>query len=117
MPLVLLLFLNLLPRSKHMHILTAIPNCFFSALEKPNTQPRETFVAGRETFGVGSVERFTWKDILDGYTCTECGRCQDDCPARATGKSLNPRQVVHDIKVNFLENATLLKSGESRACR
>lgn len=109
--LVLLVFLNLLPRSKHMHILTAIPNCFFSALEKPNTQPRETF-SGRETFGVGSVERFSWKDILDGYTCTECGRCQDVCPARATGKSLNPRQVVHDIKVNFLENATLLKRGE-----
>jgi len=107
---VLLLFLNLLPRSKHMHILTAIPNCFFSALEKPNTQPREEFVAGG-TFGVGSVERFTWKDLLDGYTCTECGRCQDACPANRTGKPLNPRQVVHDIKVNLLENATLLKNG------
>jgi Fe-S oxidoreductase len=109
--LVLLVFMNLLPRSKHMHILTAIPNCFFSSLEKPNTQPREEFAPGK-VFGVGSVERFTWKDILDGYTCTECGRCQDVCPARNTGKSLNPRQVVHDIKVNFLENASLLKRGE-----
>ncbi|AMV73886.1 heterodisulfide reductase-related iron-sulfur binding cluster [Desulfuromonas carbonis] len=108
--LVLLLFMNLLPRSKHMHILTAIPNCFFGALEKPNTQPREVFTPDG-VFGVGSVERFTWKDILDGYTCTECGRCQDVCPARATEKPLNPRQVVHDIKVNFLHNATLLQSG------
>jgi Fe-S oxidoreductase len=110
---VLLVFLNLLPRSKHMHILTAIPNCFFASLEKPNTQPREEFTAGG-TFGVGSVEGFTWKDMLDGYTCTECGRCQDACPAHNTGKPLNPRQVVHDIKVNFLENAILLKNGEGQ---
>ncbi len=109
--LVLLVFINLLPRSKHMHILTAIPNCYFSSLEKPNTQPRETFTHG-QVFGVGSVERFSWKDILDAYTCTECGRCQDVCPARFTGKPLNPRQVVHDIKVNFLENVSLLKNGE-----
>ena len=109
--LVLLVFMNLLPRSKHMHILTAIPNCYFGALEKPNTQPRETFAPG-QVFGVGSVERFTWKDLLDGYTCTECGRCQDVCPAHTTGKPLNPRQVVHDIKVNLLENATLLKNGQ-----
>jgi len=109
--LVLLVFMNLLPRSKHMHILTAIPNCFFASLEKPNTQPREVFSKG-QVFGVGSVERFTWKDLLDGYTCTECGRCQDACPAHQTGKPLNPRQVVHDIKVNFLANASLLKNGE-----
>ena len=110
--LVLLLFMNLLPRSKHMHILTAIPNCYFASLEKPNTQPREEFVTG-QTFGVGSVDKFTWKDLLDGYTCTECGRCQDVCPAHHTGKPLNPRKIVHDIKINLLENAALLKQGKA----
>ncbi|RQW77413.1 MAG: 4Fe-4S dicluster domain-containing protein [Geobacter sp.] len=99
--LVLLAFINYLPRSKHMHILTAIPNCFFAALEKPNMQPREEFVKG-ESFGVGSVEQFTWKDLFDSFSCTECGRCQNACPAVATGKPLNPRQVVHDIKLNLL---------------
>ena len=98
---VLLAFMNYLPHSKHMHILTAIPNCFFAGLEKPNTQPREEFATGR-SFGVGRVEEFTWKDLLDGFSCTECGRCQNACPAASTGKPLNPRQVVHDMKVNLL---------------
>ena len=107
---VLLVFMNYLPHSKHMHILTAIPNCFFQSLEKPNTQPREEFVSG-STYGVGDITRFTWKDLFDSYSCTECGRCQAACPATSTGKSLNPRQVVHDIKINLLRNGPLLKKG------
>ncbi|MBI1921955.1 MAG: (Fe-S)-binding protein [Geobacter sp.] len=99
---VLLLFMNYLPHSKHMHILTAIPNCFFASLEKPNTASREEFARG-ETFGAGSVDQLAWKDLLDGFSCTECGRCQSACPAVATGKPLNPRQVVHDIKINLLK--------------
>ena len=98
---VLLAFMNYLPHSKHMHILTAIPNCFFKSLEKPNTQPREEFARG-ESFGAGSVKQLVWKDLFDGFSCTECGRCQNACPAVATGKPLNPRQVVHDIKMNLL---------------
>jgi Fe-S oxidoreductase len=108
--LVLLAFINYLPRSKHMHILTAIPNCFFASLAKPNTQPREEFAGGKE-YGAGRVDQFTWKDLFDGYACTECGRCQDACPATATGKSLNPRQVVHAIKTNLLANGPLLRKG------
>jgi Fe-S oxidoreductase len=100
---VLLGFLNYLPYSKHMHILAAIPNCFFRYLEKPNTQPRETFKIGNN-YGVSTVQDFTWKDLLDGYACTECGRCQDACPAHNTEKPLNPRQIVHDIKINLLVN-------------
>ena len=106
----LLLFICYLPNSKHMHILTAIPNCFFKRLEKPNTVPREEFTPD-STFGVASVDRFTWKDLLDTFSCTECGRCQNVCPAGITGKPLNPRAVVHDIKVNLLENGTLLQNG------
>jgi Fe-S oxidoreductase len=98
---VLLLFMNYLPHSKHMHILTAIPNCFFASLDKPNTQPREEFVKGA-SFGAASVDQLSWKDLFDGFSCTECGRCQSVCPAVATGKPLNPRQVVHDIKINLL---------------
>ncbi len=104
---VLLSFLNYLPYSKHMHILTAIPNCFFKSLAKVNTQPREEFKKSN-TFGVGQVEQFTWKGLFDSYSCTECGRCSDVCPATSTGKPLNPRLVIHDIKVNLLENGPLM---------
>jgi len=108
---VLLAFICFLPHSKHMHILTAIPNCYFGSLAWPSTQPREQFVKG-ETFGVGSVDRFTWKDLFDSYSCTECGRCQAACPATATAKPLNPRQIVHAIKMNLLENGPALRNGQ-----
>lgn len=108
----LMAFICYLPNSKHMHILTAIPNCFFQRQEKPNTQPREEFIAGN-TFGVGRIDRYSWKDLLDSFSCTECGRCQNVCPASITGKPLNPRAVIHDLKVNLLENGTALKKGET----
>ena len=104
---VLLSFLNYLPYSKHMHILAAIPNCFFRSLAKVNTQQREEFKKGN-TFGVGQVDEFIWKGLFDSYSCTECGRCSDSCPATFTGKPLNPRLVIHDIKVNLLKNGPLL---------
>jgi len=111
---VLLLFLNYLPYSKHMHILTAIPNCFFKSLEKVNTQPREEFIKG-STFGVGQVDQFGWKGLFDSYSCTECGRCSDSCPATSTDKPLNPRLVIHDIKVNLLKNGPLLAKKKEAA--
>lgn len=101
--LVLLAFLNYLPYSKHVHILTAIPNCFFRSLEKVNTQKPEVFEPGRH-FGVGRVTDFPWKALLDAFACTECGRCTEACPAAATGKKLNPRRVIHDVKVNLLRS-------------
>jgi len=109
---VLLTFLNYLPYSKHMHILSSIPNCYFRRFEKPNTQPLEKFVKGNK-FGVENVTQYTWKDLFDSYSCTECGRCQIACPAANTGKPLNPRQVIHDIKVNLLENGPGLKKGQA----
>jgi hypothetical protein len=72
----LMAFICYLPNSKHMHILTAIPNCFFHRLGKPNTQPREEFTVGN-TFGVDRVDSYSWKDLLDSFSCTECGRCQN----------------------------------------
>jgi Fe-S oxidoreductase/nitrate reductase gamma subunit len=110
--LVLLVFLNYLPYSKHMHILTGIPNVFFKSLTKVNTQPREEFKKGN-VFGVGQINLFTWKDLMDSYSCTECGRCSDICPATNTGKSLNPRLVIHDIKTNLLINGPLIDKKEA----
>jgi len=109
---VLLAFLNYLPYSKHMHILTAIPNCFLRSLVKVNTQPREEFKKGN-TYGVGQVNEFTWKGLFDSYSCTECGRCSDACPATFTGKPLDPQQVIHDIKRNLLKNGPLLTKREA----
>ena len=101
--LILLSFLNYLPYSKHMHILTAVPNCFLRSRVQVNTLPAESFV-DNDRFGVDAVDAFTWKDLFDSYSCTECGRCQDVCPAAATGKPLNPRLVIHEIKANLLAN-------------
>ena len=100
-------FLNYLPYSKHMHILTIIPNNFFKRLTRMSLQPREEFKKGN-VFGVGQVDQFTWKALFDSYCCTECGRCSDLCPATSTNKPLNPRLVIHDIKENLLVNGPLL---------
>jgi Fe-S oxidoreductase len=101
---ILLSFLNYLPYSKHMHILTSIFNCFFKSLDKVRTQQREEFKKGN-TFGVGLAQQFTWKGLFDSYSCTECGRCSDSCPATFTEKPLQPRLVIHDIKMNLLHNS------------
>jgi len=107
---VLLGFLNYLPYSKHMHILSSIPNIYFKRFDHANTLPRETFVSDAR-FGVESVADLTWKDLLDSFSCTECGRCQMVCPANLTDKPLNPRQVIHDIKINLLENGPAMRKG------
>ncbi|HOM28213.1 MAG TPA: (Fe-S)-binding protein [Deltaproteobacteria bacterium] len=107
---VFLVFLNYLPYSKHMHILSSIPNCYFRRFGKANTLPTETFVKGAK-FGVETVDQYTWKDLFDSYSCTECGRCQMVCPASNTGKPLNPRKVIHDLKVNLLANGPIIKEG------
>jgi Fe-S oxidoreductase len=107
----LLSFMNFLPYSKHMHILTAIPNVFLRSLEKSNCQPREEFQEGN-AYGATSVDRLSWKDLLDSFSCTECGRCQNSCPAASTGKALNPRMVIHAIKENLLQSGKpLAESG------
>ena len=100
---VLLSFLNYLPYSKHMHILTSIPNVYWRNLTGSTAPKPEEFKKGN-AYGVGQVDQFTWKNLLDSYSCTECGRCSDSCPATKTNKPLNPRLVMHDIKVNLLKN-------------
>ncbi len=105
-------FLNYLPYSKHLHVLTSIPNVFFSNLNprgalKPINLNDETATK----FGVSDVEDLTWKQLLDGYTCTECGRCDSVCPANLTGKRLSPRKIMVDTRRRTLEKAPMLVQG------
>ncbi len=101
---VLLAFMNYLPYSKHLHVITALPNCFFRSPEIVKTLPTLHFELG-ESFGVSTITQFTWKQLLDFMSCTECGRCQEGCPAYQTGKTLNPKHIVHQGKVNLFTNA------------
>ena len=93
-----LAFLVYLPYSKHSHVLTIAPSVFFRSLEPSGVlQPIKDFETA-ETFGVGKLEAFNWKQMLDAYTCTECGRCTAACPANITGKTLSPKQIIVDIR-------------------
>src|SRR5215831_4753063 len=95
--LVVMAFLNLLPRSKHFHILTAIPNVFFRKLEPPGALSTIDLEQA-ETFGTSHIDQFTWKQVLDMYSCTECGRCSSHCPATMSKKELAPRQLLLDLR-------------------
>ncbi len=103
-------FLNYLPYSKHLHVLTSIPNVFFSNLEpKRNTiKPLNLEDENADTFGASDIEELSWKQILDGYSCTECGRCTDACPAHTVGKSLSPREIIVNIRQRTKDKAPLL---------
>ena len=95
------LFLNLLPLSKHFHIITALPNVFFHNLQKGAVKPARYGVEDifeLESLGVEKLEEFTWKQILDFYTCTECGRCTDNCPANAIGRPLSPKELTIKLR-------------------
>lgn len=109
-----LIFLNILPYSKHFHILTAIPNVFArnpQANKLPTITDLEGKVEREEPIGFGKITDLSWKDVLDLYTCTECGRCSDNCPAFTTGKKLSPKHVTLALRENLYESeATLLPS-------
>ena len=95
----ILFFLTLLPRSKHFHIVTSIPNVFLSNINPGNGLHRIDFEdEEQESFGVTEVENFSWKQMLDLHTCTQCGRCDRVCPALATGKPLSPQQLTVNLR-------------------
>lgn len=115
-----LIFLNYLPYSKHLHILLAFPNTYFSnlnpkgrftnmdsvtnevkAMLDPGYTPPETEAPAR--FGAKDVQDLTWKSLLEAYTCTECGRCTAVCPANMTGKLLSPRKIMMDTRDRMVE--------------
>ncbi len=93
-------FLNYLPLAKHFHVLTALPNIFFRKLDPPGKL--RTFdiekAAEAEKFGVSRIEDFSWKQKLDIFTCTECGRCREVCPTHLTGKPLTPKGYMVDLR-------------------
>ncbi len=97
----LMFFLDYLPLGKHFHILTSIPNVFLRKLKKGSVKPPRWDVKNIEdldSLGVEKVEDFTWKHILDIYTCTECGRCSDNCPANIVRRPLSPMEITLKIR-------------------
>ena len=98
--LVVLTFLNLLPLSKHFHVITAIPNVFFSKLEPAGQLSKQDLDLDSDDaiFGTSHMRHFDWKQVLDMFSCTECGRCSEQCPATSTDKPLAPRQMLLDLR-------------------
>jgi len=99
--LTLMVFLNYLPLGKHFHIITGLFNVFFRKLKKGSIKPPRWGVENiedLESLGVEKVQDFTWKHILDFYTCTECGRCSDNCPANNVGRPLSPMEVTIKVR-------------------
>ncbi len=97
-----LIFLNILPYSKHFHIITAIPNVYAADLTPRGRlaplDDMEGKIEREETLAVATIDNLSWKGILDLYTCTECGRCSDVCPATRTGKLLSPKHLAVDLR-------------------
>ena len=110
---VVMSFLVLVVNSKHMHIFTSPLNVLFGRQPialgrlKPIEIDMEN-MTDETVFGVGKVEDFTWKQLLDGFTCTECGRCQSVCPAWNTGKALNPKQLMMWSRDNLFDRGPFL---------
>jgi Fe-S oxidoreductase len=95
--LAVLVMLNFLPQAKHFHVITSLPNVFFRKLE-PTGQLSKQDLENATTFGTSHIDQFTWKQVLDMFSCTECGRCSSQCPATATGKPLAPRQLLLNLR-------------------
>lgn len=105
-------FLNYLPYSKHLHVLTSIPNVYFSSMKlRGALKPINLSDESATKFGASDVDDLTWKQLLDGYTCTECGRCDSVCPANITGKRLSPRKIIVDTRRRTMEKAPVLVDG------
>jgi heterodisulfide reductase subunit C len=110
-------FLNYLPYSKHLHIVLAFPNTYYARLQaqgkmtnmpeiqkevlyamQPETVPADAAPEQHKKFGAKDVFDLSWKNLMDAYTCTECGRCTEACPANQTGKILSPRKIMMDTR-------------------
>jgi Fe-S oxidoreductase len=104
-------FLNYLPYSKHLHVIVSLPNTFVSNTSgswPKAMRPMDLEDESAEQFGASDVEHLTWKNLLDGYSCTECGRCTAACPANITGKVLSPRKIVVNVRQRTMEKAPIV---------
>jgi heterodisulfide reductase subunit C len=124
--LLIFIFANYLPYSKHFHVFMSVPNVFFSNLKPLSFLPAmpevthevklmlsgDAFQGVTEStpsrFGVKDVEDVTWKNYMDAITCTQCGRCTEVCPANITGKELSPRKIFVDLRNRMNEKAPFL---------
>ena len=126
--LLIFLFANILPYSKHFHVFMSVPNVFLSRLDPlgklPNMDsitrevklmmdPNTAFAAAPagapvERFGVKDAEDASWKNYFDSLSCTECGRCTSVCPANITGKKLSPRKIMMDLRARMKEKGPLM---------
>jgi len=111
---VILGFMVYIPRSKHLHVLASPVNALFKPLG-PKVVLEPIPLEEQETFGVAKIQDFTWKDLLDLYACAVCGRCHVNCPAQLTGKSLSPKEVIHNLKEHLLEAGPGLLAGKAEA--
>ena len=130
----ILIFLNYLYYSKHLHILLAFPNTFFANLDPkgkfvnnktvkkevklmldPNIDPYASLESGSESskFGASDVLDLNWVQLMNSYTCTECGRCTSECPANQTGKLLSPRKIMMDTRDRLEEVGANISSNGS----
>ena len=113
----ILIFINLLPNSKHLHVIASFPNVFFANISK-NGKPihRIDFEDdSKEEFGVVRIQDFSWKRLLDFYTCTECGRCDLVCPALNSSKPLSPKEFTVDLRNHLNEMSPSILSNNSEA--
>jgi Fe-S oxidoreductase len=109
--LLILIFLNYLPYSKHLHVVTSLINVYFSNTSGPGQKGVMRWMdleADVEKFGASDVEDLSWKNLLDGYSCTECGRCTAACPANITGKPLSPRKIIVNTRQRLMEKAPVV---------
>ena len=123
------IFLNYLYYSKHLHILLAFPNTYFANLESKgkfknidsvtseiklmlddNNNMGDTDISEVETFGASDVTELTWIQLLNAYSCTECGRCTSNCPANISGKKLSPRKIMMDTRDRLTELSNKIRS-------
>ncbi len=125
----ILAFLNYLPYSKHLHIILAFPNAYYARLEsqgkirnmesiqnevlyamQPELAPADAVAP--EKFGAKDIFDLSWRNLLDAYSCTECGRCSAACPATQTGKALSPRKIMMDTRDRMEDVRTNIKSNK-----
>src|SRR4029077_1624364 len=113
-------FLAYLPHSKHLHIFTAAVNVYFGRTRsrgrlEPLRFDEEGVAEEDIRMGAGTVTDLTWKQVVDTYSCTECGRCQDVCPAWATGKELSPKLLIMGIRDQVFAEGPRILAGDADA--
>ena len=108
---ILYFFANFLPYSKHFHVFTSLFNIYFRELEPAKNLKKMDLEA--EHFGINKIQDFTWKQMLDFYTCVECGRCLENCPTTLTGKPLRPKVFGTDLR-DYLKATPLAQMGQDQ---